>query len=68
MPVQIEYRDGSETLTTGESCIIPAALSGLQIVPTQQNSTASLIACYVPDLECDIVMPLRKSGYSDEAI
>jgi mannose-6-phosphate isomerase len=67
-PVRIEYRGGSETLATGESCIIPAALSGVRMVPTQQDGTASLIACYVPDLERDIVMPLRKMGYSDQEI
>lgn len=67
-PVRIEYRGGSETLATGESCIIPAALNGVRIVPTQQDGTASLIACYVPDLERDIMMPLRKVGHSDEEI
>jgi mannose-6-phosphate isomerase len=67
--VRIEYQGGSETLATGESCIIPAALSGVRIVPTRQpEGTASLVACYVPDLERDIVMPLRKSGHSDEEI
>jgi mannose-6-phosphate isomerase len=29
---------------------------------------ASLIACYFPDLEHDIVEPLREAGYSDEEI
>ncbi|MBW4607842.1 MAG: class I mannose-6-phosphate isomerase [Hassallia sp. WJT32-NPBG1] len=68
-PVRIEYRGGSETLATGESCIIPAALSGVRIVPTQpQEGAASLIVCYVPDLERDIVTPLRKVGHSDEEI
>lgn len=67
-PVQIEYRGGSETLATGESCIIPAALSGVRIVPAQPDGKASLIACYVPDLERDIVMPLKKMGHSDEEI
>lgn len=67
-PVRIEYQGGSETLATGESCIIPAALSGVRIVPTQQDGTASLIACYIPDLERDIVLPLRKMGYFDEEI
>ncbi len=67
-PVRIEYQGGSETLATGESCIIPAALNGVRIVPTQQDGTASLMACYVPDLERDIVMPLRKMGHSDEEI
>jgi mannose-6-phosphate isomerase len=29
---------------------------------------ASLISCYVPDLERDVISPLRESGYSDEEI
>lgn len=67
-PVRIDYQGGSETLATGESCIIPAALKDVRIVPTQQDGTASLIVCYLPDLERDIVMPLRESGYSDSEI
>jgi mannose-6-phosphate isomerase len=35
-PVRIEYQGGSETLACGESCIIPAALSGVRILPTGQ--------------------------------
>ncbi|MEH1968564.1 hypothetical protein [Nostoc sp.] len=63
------YQAGSETLACGESCIIPAALSGVRILPTGQlESAASLIACYVPDLESDIVMPLRSLGHSDDHI
>jgi mannose-6-phosphate isomerase len=29
---------------------------------------ASLISCYVPDLERDVISPLREAGYSDEEI
>jgi mannose-6-phosphate isomerase len=29
---------------------------------------ASLVACYVPDLELDVVGPLREAGYSDEEV
>lgn len=32
-PVRIEYQGGSEILATGESCIIPAALGGVRILP-----------------------------------
>lgn len=68
-PVQIKYQGGNQMLATGESCIIPAALKQVRIVPTQkQSGAASLIACYVPDLERDVVIPLKESGYSDEEI
>ncbi|MGJ5632564.1 hypothetical protein [Nostoc sp. CALU 1950] len=67
--VRIEYQGGSETLACGESCIIPAALSRVRILPTgQPEGAASLIACYVPDLKRDIVMPLRSLGHSDDDI
>jgi mannose-6-phosphate isomerase len=69
MPVQIEYQGGSETLACGESCIIPAALSGVRILPAQyQEGAASLVACYLPDMKRDIVIPLREFGHSEDQI
>ncbi len=67
-PVQIKYEDGSETLHRAESCIIPASLRSVRILPTQQSEAADLIACYVPDLMRDIVNPLRAAGHSDTEI
>jgi mannose-6-phosphate isomerase len=64
-PVRIEYADGTETLKSGESCILPAAIGEVRIVPEDE---ASLVVCYVPDLERDIIAPLREAGYSDEEI
>lgn len=63
--VSIEYGDGVESLGPGESCILPAALGDARVVP---ESAASLVACYVPDLERDVVAPLREAGYSDAEI
>ncbi|MBC1224002.1 mannose-6-phosphate isomerase [Nostoc sp. UCD121] len=41
----------------------------MRILPTgQPEGGTSLIACYVPDLEHDIVMPLRSLGHSDDEI
>jgi mannose-6-phosphate isomerase len=37
----------------------------VRIVPERE---ASLIVCYVPDLERNVVAPLREAGYSDEEI
>jgi mannose-6-phosphate isomerase len=64
-PARIEYTGGTEPLGRGESCILPAAIGEVRIVPERE---ASLIVCYVPDLERDVVAPLREAGYSDEEI
>ena len=64
-PARIEYAGGTETLEGGESCVLPAAIGEVHIVP---DGEASLIVCYVPDLERDVVTPLHEAGYSDEEI
>ncbi|MDQ3044517.1 MAG: hypothetical protein M3R06_05120 [Chloroflexota bacterium] len=64
-PVALAFSSGVETLGRAESCIVPAALGAFRVIP---DGIARLIACYVPDLEGDIVMPLREAGYSDEVI
>lgn len=63
--IQIEYKGGTETLERAESCILPAAIGEVNIIPTRE---ASVIACYVPDLQQDVVAPLREAGYTDEQI
>lgn len=63
--VQLEFSGGTEPLKQGESCILPAAVGEVRIIPEQQ---ASLIACYVPNLQVDIVKPLREEGYNDQQI
>ena len=65
-PVRLEYAGGTATLGQAESCILPAALGEVQMIPRGQE--AQLLACYVPDLARDIVAPLRDAGYSDEQI
>lgn len=64
--VEIEHERGSETLGRAESCILPASIGEVRVVPGA--SVASLVACYVPDLTRDVVEPLREAGYSDEEI
>jgi len=72
-PVRLEYASGEETLGRAESCILPAAIGDVRIVPTgdgadNENGEASLIACYVPDLPVDVLAPLRAAGHTDDAI
>jgi mannose-6-phosphate isomerase len=39
-----------------------------RVVPSEAADEAILVACYVPDLERDVVGHLREAGYSDEEI
>jgi mannose-6-phosphate isomerase len=66
-PVRIDYAGGSDTLGRAESCVLPAAIGEVTIAPTH-GEPASLIACFVPDLERDVVAPLRAAGHADAAI
>ncbi len=63
--VDIEYAGGTERLGRGESCILPAAIGEVSVVP---EDGSSLIACYVPDLGRDVISPLREAGYTDDEI
>jgi mannose-6-phosphate isomerase len=64
-PVWIEHSGGTERLERAGSCILPAAIGEVGVIP---EGEASLVACYVPDLERDVISPLREAGYSDEEI
>jgi mannose-6-phosphate isomerase len=64
--VELGYEGGSETLGRAESCILPAAIGEVRV--GSRTGQATLVACYVPDLERDVVGPLREAGYSDEDI
>jgi mannose-6-phosphate isomerase len=64
-PVRLAYAGGSDTLGRAESCILPAAIGEVRIIP---DGEASLVACFVPDLAEDIIMPLRAAGHADDAI
>ena len=65
VPAELEYEDGSETLGRAESCSLPAAIGEVRVVPGEMGE-ASLVACYVPDLQLDVIAPLREAGYSDD--
>jgi mannose-6-phosphate isomerase len=66
-PVELEYENGSEPLGRAESCVLPAAIGEVRVVPSRIGK-ASLVTCYVPDLERDVMGPLREAGYSDQEI
>ncbi len=62
----MEYGGGTETLGRAESCVLPAAIGEVRIVA--EGGEGSLVACYVPDLQVDVVGPLREAGHTDEQI
>jgi mannose-6-phosphate isomerase len=66
-PVRIEHSGGSERLERAESCVLPASIGEVHVVPGGAGG-ASLVSCYVPDLERDVISPLREAGFSDEEI
>ena len=63
--VEIGYRGGAERLERAESCILPAAVGEVGIEP---DGETVLVACYVPEMERDVVAPLREAGHSDGEI
>jgi mannose-6-phosphate isomerase len=65
-PVTIAWSGGSETLGRAESVLLPAAIGDVTVTPTGPD--ADLIACYLPDLERDVVSPLRTAGHDADAI
>lgn len=63
--VQIEFSSGIELLEQGQSCILPAAIGEVRVIPEHQ---ANLIACYVPSLQQDVIEPLQAAGYDKQQI
>lgn len=65
-PVTLDYRAGRERLGRAESCILPAAIGEVRVMP--EGDEADLIACYLPDLRRDVIEPLRDAWYGDDEI
>jgi mannose-6-phosphate isomerase len=65
-PMLLTYEGGEETLGRAESCIVPAAIGEVTITPTL--GAGDLVVCYVPDIERDVIEPLRVAGHTQDAI
>ncbi|HEX2863352.1 MAG TPA: class I mannose-6-phosphate isomerase, partial [Deinococcales bacterium] len=63
--VNLKYAGGVERVQSGESVVLPAALGEVTFQP---EGTASLVVCYVPDLNEDVIQPLLAAGHSREQI
>ncbi|MGC9468440.1 MAG: type I phosphomannose isomerase catalytic subunit [Anaerolineae bacterium] len=61
----VVHGEHRELLKPGQTVLLPASLGLVTLVPSEPSV---LLKTYVPNLMTDIVMPLRVSGVSDEAI
>lgn len=57
--------DASVDLARGDTLLLPATCPATTLV---RDGVASLLSSYVPDLEFDVIAPLRAGGYSDARI
>lgn len=60
---EIHYQKNTLPVTRGESVLIPAALG-----PYTIKGDLQVLKAFVPDLEKDIFIPLKKSGYPENEI
>jgi mannose-6-phosphate isomerase len=61
----VRHTTGDEVLRSGQSCLLPSALGGVQLIPL---STCSVLNAYVPDLDKDVIQPLKQAGIPKEGI
>lgn len=64
-PVALTWPGGSELLQRTESRFLPRGLDRITIVP---DGLGYVLIGSVPDLETDVVLPLRRAGYDRAAI
>jgi mannose-6-phosphate isomerase len=50
----------------GQTVLLPAAMQAYRLAPTQLPCT--LLKAYVPDLQADVIAPLRAAGYDAAAV
>lgn len=55
-------------LQRGDSVVLPAMLGDYTIRNTHSEAALQILRVYVPDLERDLIAPLRAQGYDDERI
>ncbi len=60
-----EAEVAGERLAVGDSLVAPACLGGFEVAGA---GPATLLRCYVPDLEADLLASLRRMGYAEDRI
>jgi mannose-6-phosphate isomerase len=64
----LAWEEGKIDLCAGDSLVLPAALGGWAVRPAKGTSMLHMLHSYVPDLERDVIQPLKQQGYQDEQI
>ncbi len=66
----LQWADSSLPLRRGDSVVLPAALGNYTLLPTPPSAAPDLeiLRVYVPDLEQDIITPLRAQGIDEAQI
>lgn len=64
-PVALSWASGSDLIGRAESRLLPASFPSFTLIP---DGVAYVLCVYVPDLERDIITPLRLAGYRDDEI
>lgn len=62
---QLQWADKQMTLESGRTALLPAALTDCRVVADQPTK---LLRMYVPNLDTDVIQPLRSAGYGCEVI
>jgi mannose-6-phosphate isomerase len=57
--ITLEAGSRDDTLASGETVLIPAAVGHLRI-----DGPADVLVGYLPDLEADVRQPLREAGFT----
>ena len=60
---EIKYNGGTESINAGQSLVIPADLGEYAII-----GECTVLKSFVPDIEKDIILPLKEKGLSDDEI
>jgi len=58
-------KEPSVSLNKGETALIPASINGFTIVP---NEESIILSSYIPDIQSEVIAPLKDCGHSNEAI
>lgn len=64
-PVAISWEGGSDLIGRAESRLLPASMPSFTLIP---DGIAYVLCVTVPDLERDVVAPLRLAGYRNDEI
>lgn len=64
----LRWAGGKVPLPRGASVVVPAVLGPYGLLPEDSTEPASLLRVYVPDLEHDLLAPLRAAGANPERL